>query len=307
MGKEYAVELAALATTYKAAKSVNTDKLKKFTDKWDNAPVYAAGHGGSLVLAEFASMLHSNCHAVTPYELQQTNIPIKANILLASAGGSNYDILSIARKLKSRNIMGICAKYNTKLSNIIDCFGIDLACGRDGFLATNSLLAGITWLARAMGKRLPDKLPISHDVDLKLPNREFILLHDLQGKPAARDIETRCIEAGLCNVQTADYRNFGHGRYTWLNIRPKTEIVCLIGPNCVDVANETLRLIPETTSVRKIQTDCVGAAGSLELLIHTIRLAGEIGKSQNIDPGNIKNQTCRKLYKMDIDSIQPRA
>ena len=108
---------------------------------------------------------------------------------------------------------------------------------RDGFLATNSLLATEVWLARAYANSfssisdLPDS-PRSLLYDgmsegnfgelilglmQELGGRDtIVILHDSWGRPAAVDAESKLTEAGLVNVHLADYRNFAHGDITGL-------------------------------------------------------------------------------------------
>ena len=102
--------------------------------------------------------------------------------------------------------------------------------GRDGFLATNSLLATCIVLARsfhsqearftAVPTRLVDLIGDSldktrdHIVSTVAPLVRRQTLHIIYAgiaKTAAVDLETRLSEAALTNTTLSDLRSFGHG------------------------------------------------------------------------------------------------
>ena len=300
MGKNYNFEMGLLDATYQTALGQNVEKITEFISSNSGKKIYSAGSGGSLAFAEYVSLL-TDCIADTPYGVAQRNLDKNYAVMLVSASGNNSDVVSLGEKCIRNNVdaIGIVANLNSKLSKIVDCFQVQL--NRDGFLATNTLLAGIAWVAKACNVDMPARLPEYKKQNLRLANNEFVLIHDRWGKPAAVDIESRCIEAGLCNIIVSDYRNFGHGRYTWLNQYPETEVVALVTPHCVRMEQSTTNLLDRP--VKTISTSLRGCAGSMELVYHMMNLAGEIGKNKNRDPGMVKNKTCKGLYRLDIGNL----
>src|SRR5208282_6622887 len=130
---------------------------------------------------------------------------------------------------------------------------------KDGFLATNSLLATTVLLIRAyehifsVSPSLPPTLSQLLDPDQSRPQfvtqleqgflplcerRTITVLHGHTTQPAAVDIESRFTEAALANVQLADYRNFAHGRHHWLaRMADDTSVLILSSPEdriCAD-------------------------------------------------------------------------
>ena len=301
MGKDYYIEMEHLDATYVKARDENVENITQFLQDNMNKTLYSAGSGGSLALAEYVGLV-TGATPDTPYGLMQRGLGArKTAVIMASAGGNNHDIMQIGRYCKENyiNAFGLIAESSSKLSKIIDCYEVNME--RDGFLATNSLLAGMVWIAKAMGIKLPDKLNGCRDLNLNLPNNELILLYDRFSKPAAIDFETRCIEAGLCNVIMSDYRNFGHGRYTWLNKYPDTEVIAFTNPTCIKMAHATENLIDR--KLIRVNTNHIEAGGCLELVKASMIITGEIGKRKGINPGMIKNQTCKELYKLNPEGL----
>ena len=108
----------------------------------------------------------------------------------------------------------------------------------------------------------------------------ILVLYDNIGKTAAIDLESKLIEAGLNNVQLADYRNFAHGRHNWIDKNPKQiGIISLINPECITLAEKTLNLIPKNIPIAKIDTEYSGPLGALSLLIqvmYTVKIFGDL-------------------------------
>src|SRR5207248_893662 len=117
--------------------------------------------------------------------------------------------------------------------------------GKDGFIATNTLIATVVLLARAYQELYSDIDPLpAHFEDLgagkwgedsAAPLRtaaravtgfeSLLVLYGPTGFAAAVDIESKCSETGLANIQLADYRNFAHGRHHGLYVRSSSTAV----------------------------------------------------------------------------------
>jgi len=336
LGKPYAKELERLPEVYDWATKTPIDELSKFVKKSEKTPLYVIGSGGSFSATTFASLLHQEtgtmAKCLTPLEfLEYENIDNNCSILIITAGGNNSDILSSFDKavnLKPKNLGILCASTNNKLtrkasttSNVF-IHAAKLPTGKDGFLATNSLIATLIWLCRAYieSYSLLYEIPRLNQLvfqgkseqtfyeDLskqleKFHDREtIVLLYDNWGKIAAIDTESKLVESGLVNVQLADYRNFAHGRHNWLDKnKKKTGLLALVTPRCEQLATKTLKLIPEYIPTTSLTTDYDGPIASLALIIQVLYLVKFFGNVRKIDPGRPGVATFgSKIYHLSI-------
>lgn len=313
MGKPYASELQDLELTYHWALKTSIDQLRSFVENSCNYPLIAVGSGGSLTSANMACLLHQNAgkiaKSVTPLDLvsMETFIPNLA-ILILTAGGRNSDILSafrFAADIEPRQLGALCTTIKSPLSELSDeyrysrCFEFDTPSGKDGFLATNSLIATVTILVRAYERILPQRYELTMDlINSTMFNKyipllppvltcqTLIVLYGGWSHPAAVDLESKFTEAGLGNVQVADYRNFAHGRHHWLaKYGDRTAVIALITPNEQSIAQRTLSILPKQIPVLQLITDQTGPVGGLQLLSYVLHLVYQAGMLKNIDPG----------------------
>lgn len=325
MGKEYAAELHAMTETYSWARRLQIPALAKFASRATSLPLIAVGSGGSVTAAEFASLLHPavSC-TMTPQEFLERAIPHDCAVLLVSAGGNNHDILAAyAKAIKERpKVIGIvCASPTGKLARMaatnrdVLLHAAAPPVGRDGFLATNTLLGTVVWIFRAWGCRLPHSLYDSEyrgvlarmfDSHVSTRLKKFrdadglLILYDIYGKPAAIDAESKLHEAGLVPVQLADYRNFAHGRHNWIAKHPRTLVLALVTPSSSNLAVATLEQIPDDCRVAMV-SDIAGPAAALYLLLTIFHVVKFFGISRGIDPGDPKPPKFgRKFYHMDV-------
>jgi HAD superfamily hydrolase (TIGR01484 family) len=112
-----------------------------------------------------------------------------------------------------------------------------------------------------------------------------IALHGLDSRAAAVDFESKCVEAGLANIQLADFRNFAHGRHHWLAKRPHTSVIAFVTPSDRVLADRTLRLLPKELSVTRIDLVRAGPLGAIEALAFVFSLVSAMGAAKGIDPG----------------------
>ena len=322
MKRAYAEEMEALANTYGWAMGSPIDAIIGFVRRAAGLPLYVVGSGGSLSAAVFVSLLHqwtgTMSKYITPLELQEFDrLHGRCAVLLISASGNNVDIMAALEKSVSLEpaLLGVvCASEDNGLTRRASKHGgIHLhamwtPAGRDGFLATNSLLATEVWMARAYGAihgpgEEPEARPGAwlHDgasgkrfaermaaMLRPLENKDtIIVLHDGWGKAAAFDLESKLTEAGLAAVQLADYRNFAHGRHNWVDKnRTRTGIIALVTPRCATLAAKTLDLVPKYTPVVKLVSGQNGPAASLNLLVKAMHAVQFFGRMRGIDPGS---------------------
>lgn len=316
MVDKYGNELRNFSETYAWSLNLPIDRLCTFIESSLNYPLLSVGSGGSLTAAYMTALLHQEvggfAKAVSPLALTSTKrlIP-NSNIFILSAGGHNNDILSafrISAELNAQRLLALCMSSGSSLAALTNKYQFaqvlefDIPAGKDGFLATNSLLAFMTILTRGYFQSFPilqDNLPGNlQELEDALPQlttriqplyrrNTWIVLYGGWGLPAAIDLESKFTEAALKNIQPSDYRNFGHGRHHWLAKKPhEAGVVALVTPDEKDVADKTLQLLPSSVPVLKIETKKDGPTGSIELLFFVLHLVHCVGKSLGIDPGS---------------------
>lgn len=214
-------------------------------------PLVAVGSGGSYTAAQFAAAIHRRyasapASVLTPLEVVSTPQSLRpAGVLLATAGGKTPDVLGAFDRLvarEPRRFTVLCARENSPLARragrhpYVEFTDFGPPSGKDGFLATNSLLASVIFIARAYaaarnsGDPLPKSLPALlaakpgrgtfEEIDRAcrpLPERPALVVRfGPSCHAAAVDLESKFSEAARGTVQLADFRNFAHGRHHWL-------------------------------------------------------------------------------------------
>ncbi|GAA4149417.1 hypothetical protein GCM10022217_01280 [Chryseobacterium ginsenosidimutans] len=309
MGKPFKKELQSIKEVFEWACNLEISELKNEVRKFEKNPLLIIGSGGSLSACYFASKLLQSkgqiAKAITPLELLYSkNIINKCSLLFLSSSGRNTDILTSFKNAVTENplsLNGITLSKNTPLNRLSLNFGLasiieyENPVGKDGFLATNSLISFFILLNRAFGYEIDHSIALvdkEFSKDLKTfedkINKDFTfkLLFADWSLPVAIDIESKFSEAALGNVLLSDYRNFGHGRHNWLDKRgSNTAIIALITPEDKELALKTLALIPSNIPVLKIETSTIGSMSSIDLLIKSFYLTDLMGDIQSIDPG----------------------
>jgi HAD superfamily hydrolase (TIGR01484 family) len=311
MGKPFEKELLALESTFRWALEQDTSKFEEAIKSNLNTPLICVGSGGSFSACSFAVLLYQHhgtiSKAVTPLDLNYSKEIIRnLNLLFISASGKNTDIILAFKKAIEQEpscVTSLCMRKGTPLSKLSEQYSVsktyeyDIPSGKDGFLATNSLIAFFTLLYKAfdnnkVGKNFqlsPDKKFVT---ELKkfigdiTPNHTFITLYGSWGQPVAVDLESKFSEAALGNIFISDYRNFGHGRHHWFAKRGKqSAVIAIVSPEEEAIALKTLDLLPKEIPKLIIKSANQGALSSIDLLAKSFYLVNELGKIQNIDPG----------------------
>ncbi len=327
MGRPFLSEMRQLADTYAASMTADIAGLCKAISDSAMHPMIAVGSGGSLSAAHLACHFHQRAtgqmaKACTPWEVVSMLSDEKAHRVLAnsvvlclSAGGRNKDINKAFRHLaenEPRRLIAVCARPGSPLSRMaqeyefVDFHELRLPVRKDGFLATNSLLAFAVLLARAFVAMRPDMKVPSHFKDLlgkhadvtdhldylrrrltdALARENLVVLHGSETQPAACDLESKFTEAALGTVQPCDYRNFAHGRHHWLAKRgDSSAVIALAAEGDADIAEKTVGLIPASipSTILSFSGDAVRCAlASLVTGFFVTALTGEV---RGIDPG----------------------
>jgi hydroxymethylpyrimidine pyrophosphatase-like HAD family hydrolase len=319
MGKPFKSELSKLSSTQDWAENLDLDKLQKDISKIDS-PVYFVGSGGSLSACFYGASLMEErgvfAEALTPLELySKKNIISKAFIIFISASGKNSDILfafKTAIKFEAKQIISICMQSESKLAALSNKYTIskihefELPVGKDGFLATNSLVSYFIILKRLFGHKKGNK---SNKINLDdttnfykalKPFTSITVLYNGWSKSVAYDIESKSVEAALYPILLSDYRNFGHGRHHWFAKKSDSAaIIALSTPEDNFLAEKTLNALPDSVPKLLLHTKKRGALGTVELLIKSFYLIDNFGDNLGIDPGRPGvPEFGRKLYNL---------
>jgi len=290
------------------------------------------GSGGSLTSAHFATFLHGRvtgraAQTLTPYELASIDrVLTDAAIVICSAGGSNPDVIAaaqVAAKRAPAQLVAITTRGGSPLETELVaagwpcCHAFATPTKKDGFLATNSLLATIVLLTRAYEVFAGAKASLPETLDellhpgltrprflerlratagTALSRGTLVVLHGTTTKPAAMDVESRFTEAALGCVQPADYRNFAHGRHHWLARHGGSTGVIAFATAGEDVARKTLALLPAAIPRHEVVV-APGVAGAAAAVCQSLFLAFIAGQDRGIDPGRPHVPMFgRKLY-----------
>jgi HAD superfamily hydrolase (TIGR01484 family) len=321
MGKPYASELKLLASTYSWALAADIEQLKASLADISILPLICIGSGGAYTTASFASQLHEKVFlqvskVITPLLFKDTNLYRQKAVLIFSAGGGNPDVLGALKcaiEQEPLKIIVFCFQKDSPLSKLakkyrnIDLIEFNLPWERDGFLATNSLLAFNVLLLRAYleiaspNLKLPQTLnalteskgdlfsktsPLRTRCGPLWERQQLIVLYGPSASSAGIDIESKFTEAALGVTQIADYRNFAHGRHFWLAKHGKTTaVLALITKDDKALADKTIKLIPKDIPIVKVETSLGGALADLALTTLGFYVAGFAGEANLIDPG----------------------
>lgn len=339
MGRPYRTELEKIPDSVEWAFAEDVSRLATTLDSLGAHQLLTVGSGGSFTAAAFAAMLHESyfgklAKAITPLEAAVGSPATDAAALLLSARGSNTDILDAFRQLSYKGhpkIAVVCARLESPLGKKANesghqVFEFGIPTGRDGYLATNSLIATLVILLRAYaliaGENLTDyaKLlsggvsPEQWVPDWSLAGQTtrqqtLIVLSQEWSRIAAIDIESRFAEAAIGNVSATDYRNFAHGRHHWLEQKgDETAVITFETPDSTRIAERTLALLPSETLVMRIKSQHTGPLGAIELVRSSMALTLAAGEQRGIDPGRPSvAQFGRRLYRTRSGEPRPKA
>lgn len=311
MGKPFAKELEKITETLEWGFSQDTEKIKEEILHNNKKPLFIVGSGGSLSACHYAAVLYQShgmmAKAITPLELFYSKQALReSNLLFVSASGKNTDILfgyKTAISLEPNRLYSLCMKQNSPLGKLAKeisighSFDFSMPAGKDGFLATNSLIAFFSILYKVFTpvEKNEIELPTVRPDFLNLldvfittikPDYTFTILYAGWGEPVAIDIESKLAEAALGDVLYSDYRNFGHGRHHWFDKRKaNSAIIALITPDERELAQKTLSLLPAEIPVLRIESEFTDGLASIDLLMQSFYLTLRLGQIQKIDPG----------------------
>lgn len=337
MARPYTSEMAKLSETFDWATGADIERLRQSVRIAGLSPLRAIGSGGSLTAAHALAAFHQQhtgrlAAIATP--LEAVDEPLESGIShwLLSAGGGNVDILAAARALirrEPRQLAILCGREDSPLAELCQAHAFtDLLifpppAGKDGFLATNSLLGFTALLARAYATEfgvddqwrqaadlVQEALGLASDITAAweaevapLWSRPTTLvLHGPSTRVGAVDLESKFTEAALGNLQLADYRNFAHGRHHWLAKRGEiSAVLALVTEADRALAERILDLIPGDIPQARLSLPGGATATALLSLIAALQICGWAGVARGIDPGRPGVPDFgRKLYNLPL-------
>ena len=326
MGKPYQSELMRIPATIDWASRQDIAGLRNtLLNEFGGHNLVAIASGGSMVAAAFAALLHEVvtgrlARTATPLEAINRPPPRDTAAFLLSARGRNPDIRRVAEilpELGYDTISALSTARGSPLRGILSDYHATMhefavPGGRDGFLATNSLMATLVLLYRATmsnsgssrsgSSNLATSHPTLKGSTTVLSNRTLVVLAQGWATPAAIDFESRFSEAALANVTVTDPRNFAHGRHNWLSLHSDdTGIVSLETQGSAREANRMIRLLPHETDVLRIEATQEGPAATVQLVRAVMELAGQVAEDRGIDPGRPSvPEYGRRLYRAGV-------
>ena len=330
MGRDFEKELSGLDKVYNAAQTVSVQVIIDFLSKFKNKVFWGIGSGGSYSVARVFEYLCARAGLVskslTPLELSLYDIQIKRNAaILFTAGGKNADSKNVYQylsEIEPEGLLSCCMcvesplkeKQKSNLHNYF--FEYKMPVKKDGYLAVESLVSLIVLLGRAFEAVTENgffHLPLSYTwrkykIKTELLNdilkkESLIILHGGITTPVAVDLESKFSEASLGNIQIVDFRNFAHGRHYWLSSRENsTAIIALVGKMESELASQTLRLIPESIPILKVDVDDSSIGGMLDVFDFAFEFVFQAGLYRGVNPGCPKIDTFgTKLYHLSYN------
>lgn len=331
MGKNFADEIGYLPSTIRWARVQNVDLLRRIATGHSNRSLLAVGSGGSSTSAAFLAKLHESqfrqiSRWVTPTGLlEQQSRPDHCAIAIISAEGKNNDVLAAAQHLLTLEAPGFAFTLapESPLSVTFRSFGatvvsFDAPWGKDGYLATNSLLASLILLARAYDVRELDAHLAqfggawiaqrrAYMVEQGLAEaaagaRQICALFGRDGAIGAIDIESKMAESALAACQTADYRQFAHGRHLQL-ADPATRpcILAFYSKRDAPVAQATLSTFAPDVPVLRLELPGDRAIAEIASVIDAMLITDILSRERGVDPGQPRvPQFGRTLHGLDI-------
>jgi hypothetical protein len=312
MRPTYQEELGRLEATYQQSLRLDIGALADLHALTAGQPALFVASGGGLASAQIAAERHTATHgelgvALTPLALVGEATVRRAAVVVISARAAHPDIGFALRAARVRHNYPVSLVTHRALDELDYSLLRRLtsavhipSLGRDGFLATNSVLSLATLFTRSSDVtiELPEALPWLSAEALPITTERCLVLHGPGQRAAAIDLETRLSELGLASVQVADYRNFAHGRHTGFarNVEVTT-VISLASPATLDLANATMDALPAESATMHLHSSLPEPAAALDLLVASMRVVGATASSVGLDPARPKVPAFgRRLY-----------
>ena len=327
----------------------DVSKLRSFLLDNTQIPYITCGMGGAFSTCVYSSLLYGTYNglgrAVTCYNLNSISDETLLNckVLINSAGGRNDDVVQVADRLlhlhhpKAANftifdnpnnkVKEKIAKLNPEHS--INLQGDNLIKGKGAFVNINEAISAFSLYYKAFTGKT-DFLNLdfnktytycSNAGKTKVPSlgqiKHFVVLYGSYGEPVAYDFESKMVESGFASVQLADYRNFTHGRFSFVgnNVCTPTTVrkngdmavIMLVSPreketvkDYREIANEgkfknSNQVLPDWSPIITIETEHDSPLASIDLLYQLTKLYLDISHSRGTK--NVEKPVCKNIDK----------
>ena len=336
MGKPYSQELDAFAETFAWAKRQDVKNLRHFLLRWSGEHAVVVGSGGSFSAAVAVALFrelahHSPTTAATPLDFLSMLRRLSPRTFLLSAEGKNKDVLSAAAGAQNADLTSAALTLTpnnplldfARFGSAIRPFVFEMDWVKDGYLATNSLLATVLLFYKALFSPSDFEESLAPIFDqqrlsarrAELANtpaladarhRGLLLLHSATAKPFAVDLESKLSEAALATVQSTDLRQFAHGRHLQLAINAPGPVI-LLAASTTDLA-----LATATAELLGTERDAhvIHIAGKTEQvvaisgLIDAMFLTEALAQSSPYDPGQPEVPSFgRAIHALDVATL----
>ncbi len=315
----YRQKLSGLGSTVAAVAAADLTALADDVAAGRERLAYAVGSGGSLVSVEFFRLCRNADRAAptiaaTPLELIADMPAAGSHIWLFSGGADNPDIEAAWRTamasaatmvvLVTTNRDGAVAHLAAAAADSRARLHIlPVSDPKDGFLATHSVAATMAASLLASSQRparahfagslqecVGASLEIGEDdrafSEAFEPEDTVLALYDPHLLPIVRELETSLLEAGICNFQQVDLRNFAHGRHVWLDKRSaRTRILALTSADTEPLWSAIDALLPPSVRRRHWRFAAAGPWDNFCGVVRAFGLIAALGDAAGIDPG----------------------
>lgn len=341
MGKPYASEMAYIPNAYEWAMKTEITPLADAVRRLTAHNLISIGSGGSFTAATFQALLHESLtgkpsYATTPYlALAKQNVIRNSAISILSAEGKNKDVLGCFQYLvdsEPQDLMALSLKLASPLNELADSthfassLAFEMPWGKDGYLATNSLLASCLLIYRAYQQCFQNLLPPCYatsgammDACVELDptsttrflktigndrSQSYLVVTGLSGQVAGIDLESKIAESALGTAQVVDFRSFAHGRHLWAyENRNNAAVIVIWSDEEKALFDNLVETIPDSLPLLSIKLKGPAHLRQLAGVLSVIQFIHNLGKRHGIDPGQPEVQESgRRIYGFDAFS-----
>lgn len=335
MGRRFKDEIDYIPQAIKWATAQDVVVLQRALLSASSKPLFAIGSGGSFTVATFAALCHEKrfgqfSRAVTPLEYKETGRVLRnAAALMLSAEGKNKDILAAARSTLAYEhvALALTLKEDTPLAALAassggtGVFAYQMPWGKDGYLATNSLIAMIILLAKAYccdAKKdfaaalryinlewlVTRRKAIAEVIREYKVGTQVLVLFGGATRSTAIDIESKFAEAALGTCQLADYRQFAHGRHLQLNYARTAIVIAFVNEQERALAEATLGLLPGRIRKLVLDVPTCDEVAAVQGAIDAILITDVVADILEMDPGQPEvPEYCQLIHQLDPSEL----
>lgn len=326
---------------YNWAMSQDIQPLKATINRLTAHSLMSIGSGGSFTAAAFQAHLHESItgkmsYATTPYQTLRKERTIRnVGITVLSAEGKNKDTVGCFQYLLDRepqDLLALTLKSDSPLnllateSNYASSIAYEMPWIKDGYLATNSLIAICVLLYRAYHEcfkhlllECPPTTQALLEAHIEIDPSEksnfinnigkdrstsFLVVTGISGQIAGVDIESRIAESAMGICQVVDFRSFAHGRHLWAHQNQGNSAAIVIWSEEDEVLYENFRkTIPCNLPTLPIKLKGDHHLRQLASVIEVVKLIKDLGDRHGIDPGEpVVPESSRTIYGIDAFS-----